>query len=151
MQQLNLPPYPFRITKQNDTFYIYDEIRKKDIKLTPEEWVRQHFLQWLIVQKKYPKALIQIEKGLKLNKQKKRTDILIFNNLYNKEILVECKAPEIIITQKTFDQIARYNLVHKVNFLVVTNGMQHFFCKMDYPNNTFYFIEDLPEYFSKKS
>ena len=143
---LNLPPYPFKLTQKDDTLFIFDELRKKSLVLTPEEWVRQHFIQFLIHQKKYPRTLIKLEGGLKLNQLQKRTDILVFNSLGKADILVECKASSVKIDQKVFDQIARYNMVHQVNYLAVSNGLQHYFCRMAYQNSTYAFIEDLPLY-----
>jgi len=110
MQKLNLPSYDFNIKNSKNKPYIFDVLRKKFIVLTPEEWVRQHFVKYLITEKKYPTSIIAIEKQLIINNRKKRTDILIFNVAGNPDIIVECKAPSIKITQNTFDQIARYNL-----------------------------------------
>lgn len=143
---LNLPPYPFRITERNNQFFLFDEIRKKTLLITPEEWVRQHFIQYLILQKKYPKTLIQLEGGMKLNGQSKRSDILVFNSLGEKVLLVECKAPTVKITQVVFDQIARYNIVHRVPLLAVTNGLQHFYCKIDFDKEKYFFVDELPDY-----
>lgn len=143
---LNLPPYPFRITERDGQFFVFDEIRKKTLLVTPEEWVRQHFVQYLVAQKKYPKSLIQLERGVKLNGMAKRTDILVYNSSAEKLLLVECKAPSIKITQAVFDQIARYNTVHQVQLLAVTNGLQHFYCKIDLVEKKYYFLEELPDY-----
>ena len=143
---LNLPPYPFRITERNNQLFLFDEIRKKTLLITPEEWVRQHFVQYLVLQKKYPKSLIQLEGGLKLNGQSKRSDILIFNAAGEKILLVECKAPVVKITQTVFDQIARYNIVHRVPLLAVTNGLQHFYCRIDFEGKKYFFLEELPDY-----
>lgn len=143
---LNLPPYPFKIKQVDDTTFIYDVIRKKYLVLTPEEWVRQHFVQYLIVEKKYPKTLIRLEGGLILNSLQKRTDIVVFNSKGEKILMVECKAPTIKITQKVFDQIARYNMVHKINLLTVTNGLQHYFCEIDFNTINYRFLDHLPEY-----
>ena len=114
--------------------------------LTPEEWVRQHFVYFLIEEKKYPISLIALEKQLTINNRKKRTDILVFNTAGNHEIIVECKAPSIKITQATFDQIARYNLKLKATYLIVTNGLEHFYCKMDFENETYIFLKEVPDY-----
>lgn len=114
--------------------------------LTPEEWVRQHYVQYLLLEKKYPISLIAIEKQLTINGLKKRTDILIFNKQGNPDIIVECKAPSVEISQDTFDQIARYNLKLNANYLVVTNGLQHYYCKMDFKNEQYVFLEKLPNY-----
>lgn len=125
---------------------IFDNLRKKYMVLTPEEWVRQHYVQFLIEEKKYPTTLIAIEKQLTINNRKKRTDILIFNAEGKPDIIVECKAPQIKITQDTFDQIARYNLKLQANYLIVTNGLEHFYCKMDFENETYIFLKEIPDY-----
>jgi hypothetical protein len=144
--QLNLPEYPFRIKQDDHHTYIFDEIRKKFLVLTPEEWVRQHFVQFLILQKKYPKTLIRLEMGLKLNTLQKRSDILLFNHSGEKIMLVECKAPSVKISQDTFDQAARYNFIHRVKYLVVTNGLEHFCTEIDFEKRSFAFLKELPEY-----
>ncbi|MFD0992948.1 type I restriction enzyme HsdR N-terminal domain-containing protein [Tenacibaculum geojense] len=146
MQPLNLPTYPFKLKSNEKHTLIFDELRKKYMVLTPEEWVRQHFVQYLIQQKNYPASLIGIEKQLTVNNLKKRTDILIFNTNGKPDIIVECKAPHIPITQNTFDQIARYNLKLNASILVVTNGLSHFFCKLDTKNETYVFLRELPDY-----
>jgi hypothetical protein len=143
---LNLPPYPFKITDEHGQLTLFDEIRKRNIIITPEEWVRQHFVQYLIRQKKYPKTLIKLEGGHKLHGMPKRSDIVVFNLKGEKILLVECKAPSVPIDQKTFDQVARYNMVHKVNLLAVTNGLQHYYCSIDFENRDYKFIEELPLY-----
>ena len=143
---LQLPPYPFKISDQNGQLILFDVIRKKNIIITPEEWVRQHFVQYLINQKHYPKTLIKLEGGHKLNGMAKRTDIVVFNSSGDKILLVECKAPSVPIDQKTFDQVARYNMVHKVNLLAVSNGLQHYYCRIDFEKRDYQFIEELPDY-----
>ncbi len=143
---LNLPQYPFKLKNKEGKTYIFDDIRKKHLLLTPEEWVRQHFVKYLIVQKHYPRSLISLESGLTLNTLKKRSDIVLFNNAGEKILLVECKAPQIKINQSTFDQIANYNIVHKIALLAVTNGLQHYFCRIDFEGGTYNFISELPEY-----
>lgn len=146
MHKLNLPAYSFKIIKKKEKFYIFDDIRKKNIFLTPEEWVRQHFIQFLIQEKNYPKSLIAVEKEIKVNNLKKRFDILVFNKKGEHEIIVECKSAKIKITQATFDQIARYNLQLKANYLIVTNGLEHYFCKMDFEKQKYIFLEECPKY-----
>lgn len=141
---LNLPPYPFKLTKSNDALYIFDGLRKKKLLITPEEWVRQHFVQFLIVNKKYPKSLIKLEGGVKVNSQQNRTDIVVYDKLGFPFILVECKATNIKINQSVFDQAARYNTLCKVKYLVVSNGLTHYYCEMDYPKNSYTFLNDLP-------
>jgi hypothetical protein len=146
MVKLNLPKYAYKIKNREYKLYIFDIIRKKYILLTPEEWVRQHFVNYLILDKNYPKSIIAIEKQLKYNNLVKRTDILVFNKLGLPEIIVECKAPSIKISQDTFDQIARYNLELDANFLIVTNGLQHYYCKLDHQNKQYVFLEEIPRY-----
>ncbi len=146
MKTLNLPSYQFNLIVENKKTKIFDAIRKKFLVLTPEEWVRQHFVYFLIEEKKYPISLIALEKQLTINNRKKRTDILVFNTAGNPEIIVECKAPSIKITQATFDQIARYNLKLKATYLIVTNGLEHFYCKMDFKNETYIFLKEVPDY-----
>ncbi|WP_445749275.1 type I restriction enzyme HsdR N-terminal domain-containing protein [Polaribacter sp.] len=149
MQKLNLPSYSFKLKNTKNKTLIFDKFRKKYVVLTPEEWVRQHIACFLLEEKKYPISLISIEKQLLINNLKKRTDIIIFNAFGNPEIMVECKAPSIKITQETFDQIARYNLKIKANYLFVTNGLDHFYCQMDFENETYVFLQELPDFIKK--
>jgi hypothetical protein len=146
MQPLNLPTYTFKIKSNENNYVIFDIVRKKYVVLTPEEWVRQHFIHYLMEVKKYPISLIAVEKKLVLNNLTKRTDILVFNNKGLPNIIVECKAPSVKIDQNTFDQIARYNLKLNANFLIVTNGLEHYFCKMDEIKETYIFLESIPNY-----
>tara|TARA_R110001592_G_scaffold899_3_gene4701 strand:- start:1142 stop:1585 length:444 start_codon:yes stop_codon:yes gene_type:complete len=146
MIKLNLPTYNFKLKSKENKTLIFDKLRKKYMVLTPEEWVRQHFVHFLIDKKNYPTSLIALEKQLTINNRKKRTDILVFNTEGSPEIIVECKAPSIKITQDTFDQIARYNLKLQANFLIVTNGLEHFYCKMDFENETYIFLKEIPDY-----
>ena len=146
MQKLNLPNYNFKLKSSENKTLIFDNLRKKYLVLTPEEWVRQNFMSFLIDQKKYPPSLIALEKQIIINNRKKRTDILIFDKNGKHDIIVECKAPSIKITQDTFDQIARYNLKLKANYLIVTNGLEHFYCKMDFVKETYIFLKDIPDY-----
>lgn len=146
MQKLNFPKYNFRFKNNENKTLIFDIIRKKFVILTPEEWVRQHTLHFLITEKKYPVSYINVEKQLLLNDSVKRYDIVIFKNDGDVEIIIECKAPSIAINQVTFDQIARYNLALNSNLLMVTNGLTHYFCKMDIKNKRYLFLRDLPKY-----
>ncbi|WP_316738202.1 type I restriction enzyme HsdR N-terminal domain-containing protein [Pedobacter aquatilis] len=143
---LNLPPYPFKITKKDNVIFIFDELRKKHLVLTPEEWVRQHFIQDLIISKKFPKTLIQIEGGLVLNQLQKRSDILVYNTTGEKLMLIECKAPNVKITEAVFEQASRYNSIHQAKWIVLTNGLQHVFAKMDLAKASFVFTPEMPEY-----
>lgn len=143
---LNFPAYSFKIKQDLNTFFIFDETRKKYLVLTPEEWVRQHVVQFIIQEKGYPKSLIKLEGGLKLNSLQKRTDVIVFNSSGEKILLIECKAPSVKITQSTFDQIARYNIVHKVPLLFVSNGLEHFFCEIDFKTKKYRFLDGLPSF-----
>ncbi len=146
MQKLNFPKYNFRFKSNENKTLIFDIIRKKFVILTPEEWVRQHTLHYLIYDKKYPVSHINVEKQLLLNDTVKRYDIITFKNDGEVHIIIECKAPSIIINQLTFDQIARYNLALNSDILMVTNGLTHYFCKMDFENKKYLFLHDLPLY-----
>lgn len=150
MQKLNFPKYNFRFKSNENKTLIFDIIRKKFVILTPEEWVRQHTLHFLITEKKYPVSYINVEKQLLLNDTVKRYDIAIFKNDGDVEIIIECKAPSITINQVSFDQIARYNLALNSNLLMVTNGLTHYFCKMDIKNKKYIFLRDLPKYVQLK-
>ena len=151
MKQLQFPTYSFRFKNSENKVAIFDEIRKKFIIITPEEWVRQHVVQFLLQDKKYPKSHINVEKLLKINDLNKRYDVVVYNPDGSIFILVECKAPEIKISQHTFDQIARYNMTLNAEYLMVTNGLNHYFCKMDYENEKYDFLPELPEYKSLNS
>lgn len=151
MKQLQFPSYSFRFKNSENKVAIFDEIRKKFIIITPEEWVRQHVVQFLLQDKKYPKSHINVEKLLKINDLNKRYDVVVYNPDGSIFILVECKAPEIKISQHTFDQIARYNMTLNAEYLMVTNGLNHYFCKMDYENEKYDFLPELPEYQSLNS
>lgn len=144
MQLLNLPQYQFKLKEVSGKIQIFDAFRKKYVVLTPEEWVRQNFLQYLVTEKKYAASLIAVEAGLKYNELQKRADILVYDKQGSPFLLVECKAPEVKISQDVFDQVARYNMSFKVVYLVVTNGMDHFCCKMDYEKNNYQFLEEIP-------
>lgn len=146
MQELNLPTYHFKFKEQNKLISIFDQIRKKYVVLTPEEWVRQNFIQFLIKDKKYPASLIAVEIGLKYNQLQKRADVIIYSKTGSPYLMIECKAPEVKISQDTFHQIAAYNMQFKVNYLVVTNGMDHFCCKMDYDSNSYQFLQMIPDF-----
>jgi hypothetical protein len=146
MQQLNFPSYNFRFKNSENKVSIFDEIRKKFIILTPEEWVRQHVIRFFLEEKKYPKSLINVEKILKVNDLRKRYDVVVFNPDGSIYILVECKAPEIKTAQATFDQIAQYNMTLKAQFLMVTNGHNHYFCQMDFEKEKYLFLKELPDY-----
>ncbi len=146
MLPLNFPAYGFRFKNSENKIYIFDVIRKKFVVLQPEEWVRQHVVRHLLETKQYPKSLINVEKQLIINTLKKRYDIVVFNSDSSIEILIECKAPKIKIDQTVFDQIARYNMNLKANYLMVTNGLEHFYCKMDLEKEKYTFLRDIPDF-----
>jgi len=146
VQPLNLPSYHFKIKSKENKQFIFDLIRKKYVVLTPEEWVRQHILHFLIFKKGYPKSLIAVEKQLTINTLIKRFDILVFNTKGLPHLIIECKAPKVKISQNAFDQIARYNLKLNAEYLMVSNGLQHYFCKLDTVNEQYLFLKDLPDY-----
>jgi len=151
MQVLNLPAYPIKIKEEGGKQFIFDSIRKKYLVLTPEEWVRQNFVHYLIQEKEYPASLIAIEKGLKLNELQKRADAVVYNTNGDAVVLVEFKAPKVKVTEATFEQIARYNVVFKVPYLIVSNGLNHYCCKIDFEENSFEFIKEIPPYNSLKN
>ena len=146
MQELNFPKCTFRFKNSENKRLIFDEIRKKFMVLQPEEWVRQHCVQYLINEKHYPKSLINVEKELKINDLKKRYDIVVFKSDGSIYLIVECKAPKITIKQNTFDQIARYNLALNADYLMVTNGINHYYCTMNFEEERYHFLKDIPDY-----
>jgi hypothetical protein len=146
VQKLNFPTYSFRLKNRENKRFIFDDIRKKFVVLQPEEWVRQHCINYLVVQKNYPKTLINVEKELKINGLSKRYDIVIYNSDGSIHLIVECKSPKININQETFDQIARYNLTLNATYLMVTNGINHYYCAMDYETERYNFLKDIPDY-----
>ncbi|WP_165020511.1 MULTISPECIES: type I restriction enzyme HsdR N-terminal domain-containing protein [unclassified Dysgonomonas] len=146
MLKLNLPPFNINVKKIDGKLSVFDELRRKYVVLTPEEWVRQHFINYLITEKGYPKSLISNEIQINLNQQKKRCDTVIYSREPSPLVIVEYKAPEVVITQDVFDQIVRYNIVLKVQYLIVSNGLSHYCCKMDYVNQSFEYLSDIPSY-----
>jgi len=143
---LNLPEFSPRIQERSGKFYIFDSLRKKYIKLTPEEWVRQHFINYLLVYKKYPAGRIGNEISLLYNGMKKRCDTVVYDNTTQPLILIEYKAPDVKITQSVFEQISVYNLAMQVPYLIVSNGMNHYCCYVDYTQSSYRFLEDIPDY-----
>ena len=146
MPQLNLPNAALKTKLVEGTTQVFDAVRKKYLVLTPEEWVRQHFIHYLYKEKKYPLGLMGVEQMVKYNGMQTRADIVLYAADGKPNVIVECKAPKVKITQDAFNQIAKYNFKLKVDFLVVTNGMQHFCCAMDYENNKITFLEEVPCY-----
>lgn len=146
MQQLNLPFHDFSIKREKDQLYIYDDFRKKWLVLTPEEWVRQHILMFLITTKGYPKSLIAIERVVKVNGLSQRFDAVLFDSSARPIAVIECKAPKIKITQATLSQAIRYNTKIKAPYLILTNGLDTFCGKIDLAENNFSYLKDIPNY-----
>ncbi len=146
MQELRLPGYAFKVRSAPRGEQIFDPVRKKYVALTPEEWVRQHFLNFLVEHRGCPVSLMKVERGLKFNNMQMRTDILIHDRDGGAIAVVECKAPEVKIDQNAFDQIFRYDRVLKVDFLLLTNGIEHYCCQMDHAKSTRTMINEIPRY-----
>jgi type I site-specific restriction-modification system R (restriction) subunit len=146
MLRLNLPNYDFKIKTEQGLQQIFDPVRKKMVKLNPEEWVRQNLIQFLNKEKNFPISLMAVEKGLKVNSLTKRFDILCYGNNAKPLLLVECKAPSVKISQAAFDQISIYNLQFKVPFLLVSNGIDHYCCQLNYEKSNYTFLDEIPDY-----
>lgn len=146
MQELNLPYFEHKLKSEDGKQFIFDPIRKKYLVLTPEEWVRQNFIQFLIQIKEYPVSLLSIEHPVNVNTLNQRSDIVVYNRTGKPILIVECKATKVKIDQKVFDQITRYNMILKVPYLIITNGYKHFCCKIDFEKNSYAFLKDIPEF-----
>ena len=146
MTRLNLPPFEIKLRGTKAQPKIFDILRKKYIALTPEEWVRQHFVHFLVEHKGYPAALMANEIQLKVGEKTLRADSVLYSRDLKPRMIIEYKAPHIPITQKVFDQISIYNMLLHVDYLVVSNGLQHYICKMDYNDKKYLFLEDIPDY-----
>jgi hypothetical protein len=146
MVSLNLPSYDFSLKRDGDKVLILDILRKKYLLLTPEEWVRQHFVHYLVHDLGYPKSLIKIEGGLKFNSLSKRSDIVVFSREGSPWMLVECKAPDVKLRQSTIEQAATYNHTLRAQFLVITNGMTHICCEVDWSKGTTEQRQSLPSF-----
>ncbi len=146
MLSLNLPPFQPKIELREGKQFIFDVLRRHYVALTPEEWVRQHFVHFLIGHKGYPQTLMGNEVLLKFNGMNKRCDTVLYDRTLAPRMILEYKAPHVEITQRVFDQIGRYNLVLQVDYLVVSNGLKHYCCKMDYEKHSYTFLPDIPDY-----
>ena len=146
MDELNLPKYGIKIKNDKGHQSIFDVLRRKYVALTPEEWVRQHFVHFLIEHKGYPKALMANEIQLAIGNKKLRCDSVLYDRTLRPRMIIEYKAPTVNITQKVFDQITIYNMLLHVDYLVVSNGIKHYCCRMDYANQKYLFLEDIPDY-----
>ena len=146
MYELNLPKYGIKIKNDKGHQSIFDVLRRKYVALTPEEWVRQHFVHFLIEHKGYPKALMANEIQLAIGNKKLRCDSVLYDRTLRPRMIIEYKAPTVNITQKVFDQITIYNMPLHVDYLVVSNGIKHYCCRMDYANQKYLFLENIPDY-----
>jgi hypothetical protein len=146
LKELNLPSYSFKITRDAGSEMIFDQVRRKFVRLTPEEWVRQNFIQYLIHEGKYPSGLLGVEVMFRLNKLKRRVDLLVHDRTGKPVMIVECKSPDVKIDDKVFDQIVCYNMEFKVPYIVVTNGTDHYACKIDHENKRYEFLLVIPLY-----
>ena len=146
MSGLNFPSYDFRIRNLSGLKEIFDQVRKQWVALTPEEWVRQHAAMWLQQAKKYPASLMAIEKQIKVNGLQRRCDIICYDSAAHPQVIVECKSPDVEITQDIFDQAARYNLTVGAKYFLLTNGLRHFCCTMNHEIQSWNFLEELPAY-----
>ena len=146
MLSLNLPPYEIKIAEREGKRQIFDPLRKSYVALTPEEWVRQHFVNYLLQYKGYPTTLTANEVGITLNGMSRRCDTVIYDKSLKPRAIVEYKAPTVKITKEVFAQISRYNLVLRVDYHIISNGLQHYCCRMNYENNSFTFLQEIPDY-----
>ncbi|MDR1518252.1 MAG: type I restriction enzyme HsdR N-terminal domain-containing protein [Dysgonamonadaceae bacterium] len=146
MFALNLPVFAVKIKKTEAGREIFDSLRRKYVALTPEEWVRQHFVNYLQSEKHYPISLMANEVAIKLNSLSRRCDTVIYNNRLDPLVIVEYKQPDVAITQQVFDQIARYNSVLRVKYLIVSNGLSHYCGMMDYEKGSFHYLSEIPDY-----
>jgi len=146
MWQLNLPFYQFNIKKEADKLFIFDNQRRKFVSLTPEEWVRQNFIRYMIEEKHFPAALIAIETQIIVNTMKKRCDGIVYNRQMQPRIILEFKAPTVEITEETFNQVAVYNYKLQVDMFILSNGLQHFFCKRNTDDAGYAIDTEVPDY-----
>jgi hypothetical protein len=146
MQSLNFPTYPLKLVNRENHLQVFDRLRKKYIKLTPEEWVRQHLVWYLIEELKYPEGLIKLEYSFSVNKQSVRSDVVVFSRNGIPLFLAECKAPSININNETLKQAGRYNIVTRTKNLLVTNGLTHIFCLVNFENGEITFSNKIPAY-----
>lgn len=146
MYRLNLPSYETKFQEKGGKQLIFDFLRRKYVALTPEEWVRQHFTHYLVEQKGYPRGLMANEMELRLGEKRLRCDTLLYNRSLQPQMIIEYKAPTIQLQQRVFDQISAYNMLLHVDYLVVSNGLQHYCCRMDYEHHSYAFLRDIPHY-----
>jgi hypothetical protein len=148
MEPLNLPTYLFRIKEDKGKKYIFDEIRRRYVQLTPEEWVRQHVVNYLVTVKNFPLGLISVEKGFNSNRRRQRFDLLVYSRKGEPLMIVECKAPGVEINQHVFDQAGRYNNKYMAIYMLITNGIKHYCCEISRVNKQYRFLPDVPDFSS---
>lgn len=146
MTQLNLPPYEVRLKEADGHQQIFDVLRRRYVALTPEEWVRQHFVHFLMEHKHYPKGLLGNEIELRIGEKRMRCDTVLYDKTLQPQMIVEYKAPEIEITQRVFNQITAYNMILRVDYLIVSNGLQHYCCRMNKEQHRYEFLREIPDY-----
>lgn len=146
MIHLNLPPYNYKIKKEDDKIWIFDVLRKKFVVLTPEEWVRQHFVNYMLEELSYPRALIKLEGGLTYNQLQKRSDIVVFDREGKPWMIIECKAADCALSPATLRQASVYNATLRAKFLVVTNGLSHFYFETDWDTGKATSLSSMPVY-----
>lgn len=146
MFALNLPKTQLKIMRDNGKMSVWDILRRKYVALTPEEWVRQHFVHYLVEHKGYPAAMLANEVSITLNTTTKRCDTVLYDHQVKPRMIIEYKAPTVALSQRVFDQISRYNIVMHVDYLIVSNGLQHYCCRMDYEHRTYQFLTSIPDY-----
>ncbi len=144
--EINLPPYETKLRERDGKREIFDFLRRRYVALTPEEWVRQHFVHYLVDYKGYPKGLLVNELELRIGEKRLRCDTILYNKALHPQMIIEYKAPTIEIQQRVFDQITIYNMLLHVDYLIVSNGYQHYCCHMDYANHSYKFLSDIPSY-----
>ena len=144
--QLNLPEYEINVAEKDGKQQIFDFLRRKFVAMTPEEWVRQHFVHFLVEHKGYPKGLLVNETELRIGDKRLRCDTVLYNKNMQPQMIIEYKAPNIQLTQRVFSQISAYNLLLHVDYLMVSNGMQHVCCRMDYEQHSYHFLQEIPTY-----
>lgn len=146
MIPLNLPSFNIKLQGTQEHPHVFDILRRRYVALTPEEWVRQNFIHYLIESLNYPATLLANEMRLQVGQKQLRADSVLFDTELKPRMIIEYKAPNIAITQKVFDQISAYNLMLHADYLIVSNGMRHYCCKMDYDNNRYLFMDHIPKY-----
>lgn len=146
MDNLNLPPFDYQVRQTDDETFIFDIIRKKYLVLTPEEWVRQHFVHLMINQFNYPKSLISLETGHLYNQLHKRTDIIVYDRNAEPFLLIECKAASVELSQKTFEQVCVYNQTVKAPYICITNGIKTLCCEVNLTTNEVNYLKTLPKF-----